>query len=134
MAFEQVHVLLYGRKKADVAGEGSHLIAVIDEILASAEAEQGPTTGYKTASALIDYNRPIQHKSNISVFPVLDLICLNVVCKSGGGSWFLDNLVGIWSKSNVACTCQEKKKKKEKELKMEYSKVELMQEMLLFTV
>ena len=48
MAFERSHVSLYGRKKADVAGEGSHLIAVIDEILTSAEAEQGPTAGYKT--------------------------------------------------------------------------------------
>lgn len=48
MAFEPSRVSLYGRKKADVAGEGSHLIAVIDEILTSAEAEQGPTAGYKT--------------------------------------------------------------------------------------
>lgn len=61
------------------------------------------------ASALIDYNLPIQHKSNISVFPDLDLICLNVVWRSGGGCWLLDNLIGIWSKLNVACTHQEKK-------------------------
>lgn len=44
MAFERSCISLYGRKKADVAGEGSHLIAVIDEILPSAEAEQGPKT------------------------------------------------------------------------------------------
>lgn len=48
MAFERSHISLHGRKKADVAGEGSHLIAVIDEILTSAEAEQGPTAECKT--------------------------------------------------------------------------------------
>lgn len=48
MSFEQSRISVHGRIKADVAGEGSHLIAVIDEILTSTEAGQGPTAGYKT--------------------------------------------------------------------------------------
>lgn len=48
MAFEQSCISVHGRITADVAGERSHLIAVIDEILTSTEAGQGPTAGYET--------------------------------------------------------------------------------------